>query len=102
MEIKLFKKEINYKKKNFRFNPNLYWDIAVGCAFVLILVISFFSYNLFLKTNEEPVPSMDSIDAQIPKVSKDRILKVLDYFSQKEKKSTEILTSPVPVVDPSI
>jgi hypothetical protein len=101
MKIKFFKKENNFKKKDFTFNPNLYWKLAVGGALVIVLLSSFFGYRLFTQINQEPVLSATNVGGQIPMVKKDRIEKVLNYFSAREQKSTEILNSPSPVVDPS-
>jgi len=102
MKIKLFKKENNFKKKNFQLNPNLYWKIAVGGAFVVILLSFFFGYRLFMRINQESVLPVANEGGQIPMVNKDRIEKVLNYFSEKEKKSIKILNSPAPFVDPSL
>ena len=101
MKIKLFKKKNNFKKKDFQLNPNLYWKLALGCALIMILFSFFFGYRLFTQINEDAVPSNAIDSGQVPIVSKDRIGKDLNYFSDREKKSEEIINSPSPLVDPS-
>lgn len=102
MKIKFFKKENNFKKKNFAFNPNLFWEIAVCGAFIMILLSLFFGYRLFAQINQELVLSDIDKNEQVLQINKDRIEKVLNYFSEREKKSNQILNSPAPVVDPSL
>jgi hypothetical protein len=102
MKIKLFKKENNFKKKDFELNPNLYWKLALGGAFVIILFSFFFGYNLFMKINEDSVMPNAGASDQVLMVNKDHILKVLNYFSEREQKSIQIINSSSPVVDPSL
>jgi hypothetical protein len=102
MQIKLFKKRNNFKKKDFILNSNLYWRIAISGAFGLILLSFSFGLYLFLQINQESVLPETNGSTQTPMVNKDRISKVLNYFSEREKKSAEILNSPVPIVDPSL
>ena len=102
MKIQLFKKQNNFKKKDFILNFNLYWKVAVSIAFILILTSFVFGFRLFLQINEEFSMLETDGSTQNRLINKSRISKVLDYFSEKEKKSAEILNSPVPVVDPSL
>ena len=59
-------------------------------------------FNLFFQINKDPVLEVDGIDSQIETVKKERFEKVLKYFSLREQKSDQILSSPVPVADPSL
>jgi len=99
---KLFKKEKKFEKKEFTFNAYFYWKLAVLSAFLLIILSFVFGYYLFIKINKEPDLSAQSGNGQIPTVNKNRILEVFRVFSEREKKSAEILNSPAPVVDPSL
>jgi hypothetical protein len=101
MKIKIFKKEKNFKKKDFNFNLNFYWEIVVFLAVAMLLFFAFFSYRFFVQTNREPALPAESGSNQVPKVSQERLTKVLNYFSEKEIKSVNIINSPAPVVDPS-
>ncbi len=101
MKIKFFKKVNNFKKKDFDLNPNLYWKIALGGAFLAIIFSVFFGYSFFMQINNDEVPSGSEGIARIPMVSKDRIEKNLNYFSEREKKSEQIINYSSPVVDPS-
>lgn len=101
MKINFFKKEKSFQKKSFLLNANLYWRIIVYGVFLSSLVFFFFSYNLFVDTNKEFVSSTD-LNNQTDLVTKERIDKTLDYFSNREQKSNQILYSFSPVVDPSL
>ena len=104
MIIKFSKKEKKFKKEkiNFYSNMNFYWRFAVIFLFLVIILVSFLGYSLFMKVNKEYILPLASIDKQVEKVKKEQVEKVLDYFSTKEQKSTEILNSPAPVIDPSL
>lgn len=99
---KLFKKEKKFKKKDFVFNAYFYWKLAVLGAFFLMILSFVFGYYLFTKINQEPDLSEFSVGGQVPTVNKNRISEVFRIFSEREKKSAEILNSPAPVVDPSL
>ena len=99
---KLFKKEKKFKKKDFTFNAYFYWKLAIVSAFFLVILSFCFGYYVFTKINKEPDLSTQSGNGQIPTINKNRILEVFRVFSEREKKSAEILNSPAPVVDPSL
>lgn len=102
--IKLFKKQKNFTKdrESFWSNINFYWEAAVFIMFVIFVLSSFFGYYLFMKTDEEYVSEINTTTSQFGAVKKERIDRVLGYFSVKNKKSEQILNSPAPVVDPSL
>ena len=102
IKINFFKKEKNFKKKNFAFNANLYWEFALLVLLIMILLSSFFGYYLFSQINQEPVLSIDSTNVKASILDKNKLEKILNYFSDRQKKSIEILNSPLPVVDPSL
>ena len=102
MKINFFKKKNNFKKKSFEINPNFYWEITVLVILIVIVAFFVFGYCLFVNTNQEFVLSTVSGAGQVGTVNKDRIEKVLNLFSERAQTSTEILSSGVPVVDPSI
>lgn len=102
MKIKFFKKEKSFKKKESTFNLNLYWEIALFGASIMILSSFFFGYILFTQTNQDSASLNNNISGQVPTVSKDRFKKVLEYFSLREQKSADILNSPVSIIDPSL
>jgi hypothetical protein len=102
MKIKLFKKENNFKKKDFAFNPILYWKIAVFSIFAVILLSALFGYRLSNSINQDSAASTVNVGGHVPRLSLDRLRKVLDYFSEREKNSAQILNSPAPISDPSL
>ncbi|KKR67950.1 MAG: hypothetical protein UU10_C0033G0010 [Parcubacteria group bacterium GW2011_GWF1_40_6] len=99
---KLFKKEKNFKKKDFVLDALFYWKLAVGGAFVLIIASFIFGYLLFSKINTEPDLLNLNETEQIPIIDQDRMLRVFEIFQKREAETIEILNSPVPVVDPSL
>lgn len=101
-KIKFFKIKKSYKKENFKVNPNIYWEILVIFSLLAIIVSFIFAYNLFIQTNKEDSGTTENNSGKVGNTEKERIKNALDYFSQREKKSMEILNSPAPVVDPSL
>ena len=55
-----------------------------------------------MQIDKDLVVPTGEIKGQITIVKKESIEKVLEYFSEREKKSNQILNSPSPVVDPSL
>ncbi|MCX6752040.1 MAG: hypothetical protein NTZ87_00865 [Candidatus Nomurabacteria bacterium] len=106
MQIKFFKKEKKFKKQkeSLWLNINVYWKLAVGFMFLIIILSGFFGYYSFQKINKESetVSSGTDANSQIETVKKEKIDKVLEYFSQRKDKSSQILNSPAPVIDPSL
>ncbi len=104
MKIRFFKKEKSFKKgkENPWLNINLCWRSAVFFMFVVLFLSFSFGYYLFIQTNKEPVLSPVAASPEVETVKKERIEKVLEYFSKREQKSNQILNSPAPVVDPSL
>lgn len=102
MKINLFKKEKSFKKERFHFSPNALWELILCFAAITIVAGFVFGFNLFLQVNKEFVPSTENVQGQIRIVKQADIQNVLDYFSLREKKSTEIINSPSPLVDPSL
>ncbi|MFA5840981.1 MAG: hypothetical protein WC847_01765 [Candidatus Paceibacterota bacterium] len=102
MKIEFFKKENNFKKKDFNLNPNFYWKIAVIFTFLCMALIFFFAYRLFSQIEGESVLPIASINGQIPMVKESRMHNALFYFTEKEQKSAEILIAPFAIVDPSL
>ncbi|OGI62720.1 hypothetical protein A2818_02710 [Candidatus Nomurabacteria bacterium RIFCSPHIGHO2_01_FULL_40_12] len=99
--IKIFKKEKNFKKEGPWLNINFYWQLAVCIVFLTILLSLFFGYYLFMQINKEAVLEESSVSGQLETVKKERIDKVLLYFSLRAEKSNQILNSPSPIIDPS-
>jgi len=102
MKINLFKKENSFKKKEFTFHTNFYWKIILLCAFVMISFSFVFGYYLFIQTSQESILPTTNNDMELFLIKKNNLEKVLNSFSEREKKSIEILNSSVPVVDPSL
>ncbi len=99
-----FKKEKSFKKEQDSLwsHINLYWKLAVFFMFVATIFSFFFGYSLFKKINKEPAIDASGASGQVEAAKKEEIKKVLEYFSKREEKSSEIINSPSPITDPSI
>jgi len=95
------KKQKKFKKQNFDINVNFYWRFLLFISLALIIVAFVFNTYLFLKINGDFVAPEIKTSGQIEKVKQIRVKNVLDYFTGKETKSTSILNSPSPIIDPS-
>jgi hypothetical protein len=105
MNLKLdflkIKKQKKFKKKSIEIDVNFYWKILLYVSLLIIIASFVYGILLFLKTNKDFKLPEAQTSSQLEKVKKDRINKILDYFSQKEKKSQDILELPSGVIDPS-
>lgn len=101
MKIKIFKTEKNFKKTNLFINPDTYWRFVLCLGFLLTLAAIFFGLYLFMVINQEPVLPTENTVSKATTVKKEKIDGVLQYFSERQKKSTRILNSPSPIPDPS-
>lgn len=102
MKIEIFKKHNNFNKKSPNLDPVFYWKFVATIIFILIIIFFFFGYFTFTKVNQEQDLSTMGGGEKVPSVNKDRIGKILNYFSEREQKSKEILNSGASVVDPSL
>ena len=104
MQIQIFKKQKTkkIKKENFKINVDFYWKLILSMAFLLIMVSFVFGFYLFRQINKEQILSTSGGSDTALTMEKKRIEKVLEYFSEREKKSADILNSPSSVVDPSL
>ncbi len=103
MKIEFFKKKNNFNKKKSTPSPDLYWKFTVIGAFTIILVSFIFGYHLFMNIDQQTMTGVDTVDSlQSPKIDDARLQKALNYFSERQNKSNEILNNPVPVVDPAL
>ena len=103
MKIDFLKKKIDYKKKHFTFNPQLFWQIILCFTLVMVVAAFFFGFNLYMQTEQEANSSvLKNTEQPAPYVDKSRIEKVLGYFSNREKNSDQILNSSSTVADPSL
>jgi hypothetical protein len=96
-----FKKEKVFKKENFDINVNFYWKILLYISLAFIVFAFVFGSYLFLTINKDFVLPDTQKSRQVEKINQIRIKNILNYFIDKETRSTIILNSPSPVVDPS-
>jgi hypothetical protein len=102
INLNFLKKNKSLKKENFQINFQFYWTLLLIILVIAILFASFLGYYLFTKASDEKEVSEESIIIKQQEIiKKERIDKVLEYFLEKEKKSSDILNSGVPIIDPS-
>ena len=102
MKIKIFKFKKSFRKGGLHTNPDVYWNILQGMALLVVIWSAFFGFSLFSKINKEFTLSGGDAGNQTGTTSRERIDKVLEYFSDRKNKSDGILNSPSPVIDPSL
>jgi hypothetical protein len=102
MKIKFFKIKKDYKKENYEVNFNTYWKIIVIFSFLALVASFIFAFNFFTQTNKEGDLTFGKNSGEISNTEKERVKNAIDYFSEKEKKSIEILNSLPAVIDPSL
>ena len=102
MKIKLFKIKKRYEKEIFKINPSIYWKVLVIFSALLMIGSFVFAYNLFTQTNKEDSLIVGNNTQKIGNKEEEKIKDALEYFSEREKKSVEILNSTIPIVDPSL
>lgn len=101
MNFNFLKKKKKFEKGGLGIKPDLYWRYILYMTFILIFLSCAFGLYFFIKTNEEPIIPTISTNRQNT-IKKERFDKVLEYFSEREKKSLQILNSPSPIIDPSL
>jgi hypothetical protein len=98
---KIFRKRKKIRGKVLQLNPDVYWLAVLYGMFVIFIASCFFGYYLFLKSSEES-KSLPNKSLLAEKIKKERLEKTLYYFKIREEKSSQIINSPAPIVDPSI
>ncbi len=101
MQIKFFKKEKHFKKESSWFNMNFYWGLACCMVFMVGFFSIFFGFYLFKQMSQEPALQTGSVNKE-EIIKKERIKKVLEYFSLRKEKSNQILNSSSAIIDPSL
>jgi hypothetical protein len=100
LDLKILKPKKKFKKGGIHINPDVYWGILLGVVLVVCVASVLFGYFLFKKTNQNL--SVNSAENNsVEKIDQARIDNALEYFSNRANKSSEILNSPSPIVDPS-
>ncbi|MEI7765529.1 MAG: hypothetical protein WCI93_03000 [bacterium] len=102
MKKNFFKRKNKYKKEDFKINIDLFWRSLIVVTLLLIAISFLFAYNLFKQVSGEQNLLVDQNSQKISSKEKEKIKNALDYFSEREKISAEILSSPAHVVDPSL
>lgn len=102
MKINFLKIKKNYTKKSFKISPNFYWKIIVSIFFLLLVASFLFSWFVFKKTNIQNELVFERKSEKLSDKEKKKIQEALNYFSEREKKTSEILNSEISVVDPAL
>lgn len=102
MDLKFLKFEKKFKKKEHQPDPDFYWRVIFGVTTVLFLSGIVFGGFLLKKVNQQDFSLSLEYSGEGKKISENRIDKVLQYFTDRENKSKDILVLPAPRRDPSI
>ena len=102
MKINFLKIKKDYRKEDAKINPDIYWKILVIILFLAIVISFIFAYNLFQHTNKDDIVIEQKNDDKMGNKEKVKIGDALKYFSERERKSNEILNSPSVIADPSL
>ncbi len=102
MDLKFLRLKKKFKKSEHQPNPDFYWRIILAIFSILILSSFVFGAYLFFAVNEGDFSSTIIYTEQSQKISKERMGKVLDFFTNRSDKSKQILNSPALESDPSI
>ena len=106
MEVKFLEKILKrkkvFKKGGLSASPGFFWQFLLLIGFLIIAASCIFGAMLFLEVNKGSVFEVENVDEGKITISKDRIDKVLEYFREREKISSGIISSPSPVIGPSL
>ncbi len=104
MDTNLSKKGESFKrrKESLWLNIRLYWKLAVLFMFLVAVSSAFFSYYFFRQISKELVVEEGGSISEVETVKKERIGKVLEYFAARKLKSSQILSTPRIIIDPSL
>ncbi len=101
LNLKFLKFKKKYKKRGARIRPHLYWRYVLIVSFIIVLASFIFGWYLFVDVDKSSsLPSV--VIENFEKAEKERIENILKYFEEKQEKSTDILNSSSPIVDPLI
>ena len=102
MKLEIFKNKKKFRKGGFHTNPDICWEIVMYTVFAVVTGILIFSFLLFQKT----VSSFDVQEVystgQATLVTKQKINGAQQYFIERAEKSSQIISSPSPIVDPAL
>lgn len=102
MKFPNFKRQKNFRKGGFHTNPDVCWEIVIYVAFVVTIGVLIYGVYLFHQIDKNfSAPDLDA-SKELHSVNQDRINQDLQFFSARDAKSLQILTSPAPFVDPSL
>ena len=101
LKLKFSKNQKIFKKDESNIDPNVYWKIIVFTFFILSgLAFAFGLY--FLNKLEKEFSVNQNSSSALETDNQERMQGVLEYFSERENKSKQIINSPSPVIDPSL
>ncbi|MFA6257192.1 MAG: hypothetical protein WCT29_02555 [Candidatus Paceibacterota bacterium] len=101
MKLELLKRKKIFKKGGFHTNPNVGWQIIVVVAVGIVAAFFASGFYLFIETNNSLEAPEFADKEEVNVRERTRLEKVMNYFSEQEQKSLEIINSPAQVVDPS-
>lgn len=101
MDIKIPKFKKGLKKGSSVIDPAIYWEAVLFVALVLVVFSLTFGFFFFRKVNKEVTLPSDSAGG-VASVREEKLSDILEYFNAREERSKEIVSSPAPIIDPSL
>ncbi len=103
MDIKdLFKPKTHFQKGGIASSADFFWGGLLIVIFLVLAGFAVFCLLIFIGVTKQPIFEVATSNGKTQIINKDRVNAALSHFSDRAKKSTEIMDSPVPVVDPSL
>lgn len=100
--LKKFKSVPKIKKEKFDVNVGIYWKFIIFLFFLLVLGSFIFSYYIFNSLSGISDNISKNVNSLKESIHEEKLDDTLEYFKNKEEKSKAIISSPAPVIDPSL
>lgn len=101
MQINFLKKTNQFKHDMQTINIRKHWTIILYVLFALILCSFVFGFYIFTKEGQDTSSDINVLTKTHNKISREKLQNILNIFSDREKKSAEILNTIPAVMDPS-
>ena len=79
------------------------WKIFVYVLCCIVITILILSYNVFLKIDQDPFVDSETIGTKgIKQYNTDKVIKIKNYFDQKQALYNAAILNKPSIIDPSI
>jgi len=102
MKLDFLKIKKSFKKRSSQPNSDLYWRMILGIAISVVIAGFTFAIYQFVELNKNfsnPTSDETTLEGTL---KRERVEKVMEYFSKRAEKSENIKNSASPIIDPSL